>query len=274
MNDLLQIYNFLVGQMTSDPLLNLASAVVWLDPIWFEDDDPDDFDDEQDIIGMALRVMRKAFPDIYIDAMESIRAGATYHEIDSLICAAMNEKGIPLDNLEFVGYGIPMDAYGVELECAEFYDEHPDLMPVLALFGVHPEPDRYNVEVSETAYQAGRAIALSLDEHPDPRYRDLGFLMQWLWSYSGNTLISWSQEMLCEVPPLSWDGDDVDLAIEIIEEANEIIVSAERGIKFLQSQPDVMAALERNIKRLYRAIEKNGDEQKESRLRLKWPELA
>ena len=273
MNEILQTYNFLVGQMTNDPLLNLASAVVWLDPIWFEDDDPDDFDDEQDIIGMALRVMRKAFPDIYIDAMESIRAGATYHEIDSLICGAVSAKGIPLDNLEFVGYGIPMDACGVELECTEFYDEHLGLVPILALFGVYPEPNRYNVDVSETAYQAGRAIAISLEEHPDSRYQDLGYLMQFLWSLSGNTLVDFSYEMLCEMPPLSWDGDDVDLAIEIIEEANEIIESAEQGIKFLQSQPAVMAALKRNIKRLYRAIQKNGDPQKELRLRLKWPEI-
>jgi hypothetical protein len=273
MNDLLQTYNFLVNQMTIDPLLNLASAVVWLDPIWFEDDDPDDFDDEHDIVGMALRVMRRAFPDIYIDAMEGIRAGATYHEIDGLICAAVNEKGIPLDNLEFLGYGIPMDSFGVELECADFYAEHPDLASVLALFGVHPEADCYNVEVSETAYQAGRAIVRSLEDHPDLRYQDVGFLMQWLWAYSENTLISWTQDMLCEIPPLSWSAEDIALAIEIIEEANEMMESVERGIKFLQSQQDVMTALERNIKRLYRAIKKNGDEQKELRLRLKWPEI-
>ena len=274
MNDLQQTYNFLTKQMASDPVLNLASAVVWLDPIWFEDADPDDFDDEQDVVGMALRVLRKAFPEIYIDAMERIRAGATYHEIDSLICAAVNEKGIPLDNLEFLGYGIPMDAFGVELECAEFYDEHPDLVPILALFGVHPEADRYSVEVSEAAYQAGRAIAISLEDHPDLRYRDVGYLMQLLWAFSGNTLISWSQDMLAEIPPLSWNTEDIALAIEIIEEAEEIIESAQRGIQFLQSQPDVMKALGRNIKRLYRAIEKNGDTQKEVKLRLKWPEIS
>jgi hypothetical protein len=274
MNDLLQTYNFLVGQMTSDPLLNLVSAVAWLDPIWFEDDDPDDFDDEHDIVGMALRVMRRAFPDIYIDAVERIRAGATYHEIDSLICAAVNEKGIPLDNLEFVGYGIPMDAFGVELECADFYAEHPDLVPVLALFGVHSEPNYYHVGVSEAACRAGRAIAISLEKHSDLCYQDLGYLMQWLWSLSGNTLIDFSHEMLCEMPPLSWNADDLDLAIVIIEEANEMMESVERGIKFLQSQPTVMVALERNIKRLYRAIKKNGDTQKEIKLRLRWPHVS
>jgi hypothetical protein len=273
MNDLQQTYNFLTKQMTNDPVLNLASAVVWLDPIWFEDDDPDDFDDEQDIIGTALRVLRKALPEIYIDTMESIRAGATYQEIDSLICRAINAKGIPLDNLEFLGYGIPMDSFGVELECFEFYTAYPDLVPILALFGVHPEADRYNVDVSEAAYQVGRSIVRSLDDHPDLRYRDVGFLMEWLWAYSNNTLISWSQDMLCEIPPLSWNTEDIALAIEIIEEADEIMASAQRGIQFLQSQPNVMKALERNIKRLYRAIEKNGDTSKNSP-RLKWPEIS
>ena len=189
MNEILETYAFLSDQMSSDPLLNLANAVAWLDPVWLEDDDPDDLDDEQDIIGTALRVVRRAFPDIYIDAVERIRAGATYHEIDSLICAAVSAKGIPLDNLEFISYGIPMDAFGVEVENAEFYVEHPDLAPILALFGVHPEPDNYNVEAPEACYQAGRAIALSLDEHPDPRYQDLSYLMQFLWSCSGNSLV-------------------------------------------------------------------------------------
>ena len=72
--------------------------------------------------------------------------------------------------------------------------------------------------------------------------------------------------------PLSWSAEDVAFAIEIIDEANEIMASAERGIRLLHSQPDVMAALERNIKRLYRTIRKNGDAQKELRLRLRWPQ--
>lgn len=274
MNEILQTYTFLADQITGDPLLNLASAVAWLDPVWFEDDDPDDFDDEHDIIGTALRVMRRAFPDIYINAVERIRGGATYNEIDNLICGAMSAKGIPLDNLEFISYGIPMDGFGVELESGEFYAEHPDLVPILALFDVHPEPDSYNVEVSENAYRVGRAIALSLDEHGDPRYQDLSYLMQYVWSLSGNTLVDWSYDMLCEIPPLSWSAEDVAFAVEIIEEADAIMASAQRGIQFLQSQPDVMAALERNIKRAYRAFQKNGDEQKEIMLRLKWPELS
>jgi hypothetical protein len=189
MNDLLQTYSYLNEAMQSDSLLCLANAVAWLDPVWFEDGDPDDLDDEHDIIGTALRVMRRAFPDIYIDAVERIRAEATYNEIDNLICGAVSAKGIPLDNLEFISYGIPMDAFGVELESAEFYTEHPDLVPVLALFGVHPDPDCYNVDVPEAAYRVGRAIALSLDEHPDERYRQISWLMQWLWSASGNSSI-------------------------------------------------------------------------------------
>lgn len=272
MNDILQTYTFLADQITGDPLLNLTSAVAWLDPIWLEDDDPDDYDDEHDIIGTALRVMRRAFPDIYIDAVERIRAGATCNEIDNLICGAVSAKGIPLDNLEYISYGIPMDGFGVELESAEFYAEHPDLVPILALFGVRPEPDSYNVEVSEAAYRVGRAIALCLDEHPDQRYRELSCLMRFLWSFSGNTLVDWSYDMLFEIPPLSWSEEDVAFAIEIIEEADAIMASAQRGIQLLQSQPDVMAALEHNIKRSFRAVNRSQDDQ--INIKLKWPTIS
>ena len=269
MNPLLETTTFLVDQMTSDPVLNLVQAVAWLDPSWLDDEDPDDFDDP---MNMALRVTRQAVPDIYSEAVQRLQAGESYSGIESLICTAVSAKGIPLHTLEYIDYGIPMDAYGVELDCPDFYAQHPDLLPVLALFGVHPDPDHYRIAVPEAGYRAGPAIALSLDDHAHPGYRDLGYLMQWLWSCSGNSAIDWSYEMVCEVPPMSWGTEEVAFAIEIIREAEDILAGARRGIQFLQAHPPVMAALERNIKRLYRAIHKQGDPRKELRLRLEWPQ--
>jgi len=64
--------------------------------------------DEDDGVGMALCITRSAFPDIYAGAVERIRSGASEKELDSFICGEISKRGIPLDNLEFLGYGIPL----------------------------------------------------------------------------------------------------------------------------------------------------------------------
>jgi hypothetical protein len=53
--------------------------------------------------------------------VEAVRRGASYAELDHLICGAITERGIPLDNLEWIGFGIPMPAYGAVLEDPDFY---------------------------------------------------------------------------------------------------------------------------------------------------------
>src|SRR5690606_9448788 len=72
-NDLLDTFGLLAASMLDDPLLALANAVCWLDPLWeFADDD---VYDEGDGVGMALCITRSAFPDIYAGAVERIRSG-------------------------------------------------------------------------------------------------------------------------------------------------------------------------------------------------------
>ena len=47
--------------------------------------------EEGDGVGMALCITRSAFPDIYASAVERIRSGATYSELDNLICGEISE---------------------------------------------------------------------------------------------------------------------------------------------------------------------------------------
>ena len=133
MNDLLATYALLANAMLDDPLLTLANAVAWLDPLWTT---AEDFEyEEGDDVGMALYVTRSAFPEIYAGAVERLHAGATYAQLDTYICKEINKYGIPLDGLEAIAYGIPLIAYGVDLSDPELYAAHPDLLPILALFG-------------------------------------------------------------------------------------------------------------------------------------------
>jgi hypothetical protein len=270
MNDLLDTFGLLAAAMLDDPLLALANAVAWLDPLW-ETSEDDDVYEEGDGVGMALCITRSAFPDIYASAVERIRSGATYNELDNLICGEISKRGIPLDNLEFLAYGIPLTACGIELCDPDLYAARPDLLPLVDLFGIRPEPGHYNVEVPNCAYTAGRIIAASLVKQRDERLQQVGWALAWLFSCSGNTLIDFDDESLAEIPPLSWEENDLAFAIELIEEADGMMQDVTAGLERLESSPDLLAALSDNIQRIYQAITKMKGKQDEPRIRLEWP---
>ena len=78
---LLDTYALLAQAMLDDPFLALANAVAWLDPLWQM---PEDYEyEEGEDAAMALDVTRSVFPDIYAGAVERIRAGATYAELEA-----------------------------------------------------------------------------------------------------------------------------------------------------------------------------------------------
>lgn len=275
MNDLVQTYTLMAAGLREDPLLCLANAVTWLDPLWQEADDVWDLpEDEEGTLAVALRVTRTAFPDVYVQAVDLLRQRASYADLDRLICGAISERGIPLDDLEWIGFGVPLPAYGVVLEDPDFYTSHPDAIPVLACFGISPEANPYHITVPECVSTAGRLIAANLEKHGDERYRQISWLMQWLFSCSGNSSVDWDYESMADIPPLSWDRDDLAFAIAIIEEADGILRDALAGLAFLNAHPDVLRALQRNVRRIYKSLEKRKGKPDEPRIRLAWPRLA
>jgi hypothetical protein len=268
MNTITAIYDHLAGALTADPLLLLASAAAIFDPFW--DDFEDEIDYETDPLTIALQVTRGAFPDIYADAIERMRAGAPYADLDRLLCKAISAKGIPLDDIETIGWGIPLVALGIELEDPEFYAVHSDLLPILAPFGIAtPEGETYSIDIPDCVYPAGHAIAASLHEQHDPALRQVGWLFSWLFSCSGDSLVDQTDESLAEIPPLSWSPDDIAFAIELIDEAEGILRDVQAGVEILKSTPWLQAELERNVAHLYREFKRKG-KLDERTIRLAW----
>lgn len=275
MNDLLQTHALLAAGLRADPLLALANVVCWLDPLWGDEEDEWDLpQDEDGTLAVALRVTRQSFPDVYAQAVEAVRRGASYTELDRLICGAITAHGIPLDDLEWIGFGIPMPAYGVVLDDPDFYTVHPDTISVLQCFGITPEPNPYHVDVPDCAYTTGKLIAADLHEHADTRWRQVAWLLGWLFSCTGNSSIDYSDEEHSEFQPLSWDADDMAFAVEIIQEAETILADALAGLAFLNRRPDLLQALQHNVQRIYKAIEKTKGKPHEPHIRLAWPHLA
>jgi len=266
MNELLQTYTLLAASLRADPQLCLASAVTWLDPLW--QDDEDDWDvpqDEDGTLAIALRVMRKAFPDVYVRAVEAVRRGASYAELDHLICGAITERGIPLDNLEWIGFGIPMPAYGAVLEDPDFYTTHPDVLPVLACFGVSPEPNPYNILIPDVTYKVADIIADDLLKQPENHWRQVAWLIRWVTSSTNNSCVEWDEEMMSSVQPLSWDADDIAFAREIVEEADGIMADVHAGLTWISQNPTSLEVLSRNVQKIYQT-----KGQKNARYQLEW----
>ena len=225
-SELLQTYQFLAAGLRLDPCLCLANAVAWLDPLWGEEVEYD----EADALYFGLHVVRRAFPDIYADAVEAMRHGATAIQLDQIICGGISAYGIPLENVEWLGWGIPLPGYGARLEDPDFYEQHPDVVPVLALFGIHPETDERLVDVPAEAFAIAKVIADSLEAQADERWKQVGWLLRWLFSCSGNSSVDYDDEALSEFQPLAWDQEDIAFAIDIIEEADGIMQDVNAGL--------------------------------------------
>jgi hypothetical protein len=271
MSALNEMYDQLAVALTGDPLLLLASTVATFDPFWSEFDEKE-IDYESDPLYIALAVTRGAFPDIYAEAVERMRSNAPHQEMDRLICQAITAKGIPIDDLEAMSWGIPLISLGVDLEDPEFYAVHSAALPALIPFGIDiPEAETYSIDVPECLYAAGRVVAASLQEQNDPALKQVGWLYSWLFGCSGNSLIDLTIEELYELQPLSWSPDDIAFAVEMIEEADGIMRDVQAALKHLTTSPDLLAMLERNITHLYREFKKKG--KLDDRVRLDWSRL-
>ena len=271
MSEIQATYDVLAQGLHRDPLFCLANAVCWLDPCW-RDAQEDDLA-EDDHVATALRVLRTAFPDVYVGAIDALRQGASYSQIDQLICSEVTRRGLPIDHLEYFGYGIPMPAHGASLEDPDFYTHHPDVRPIVELFGIDPDADDYSVDVPHCAYVAGQLIAESLEEDADLRYRQLARLMGWLFSCTGNSSIDYNDDAMCECQPLSWDKDDLEFALAITQEADEILADALAGLEWVQSDLLPQRALKVNIRRVYRSIGRQKERSTQPRMQLVWPDL-
>ncbi len=271
MSTLPEVYQFLAAGLRADPLLCLAQAVSLFDPVRVDDDD--DYT-EDGVLNQALRICRHSLPDIYTQAVAALHHGADYGDLNNLICSELLTLGLPLDGLEEMGYGIPLPAYGVELSEPEFYSSNPEVLPILVLFGIEIIEDGGEIDVPQRVYKAADLLSASLLEQSDKRYQQAGQALGWLFSCTGNSSVDYDWESMSEWQPLSWQ-DDLQFALEISREADEIMTEARAGVEVILANPGLRNALEVNIHRLYRLFKRTKKKEPITydHLRLYWPPL-
>lgn len=276
MNELDTVYAFLNQTIRQDSQLCLAQTVAWLDPLYFTTSlELEYYDDEAGILQNALIITRNNFPEIYAEAVNKIRSGASHQSLDSFIwiCEGISAYGINLDNLEYMPYGIPLPAYGVEFDDPEFYNDHPKVLPVLDCFGLKTEPlDRYESKIASDRHTAATMIAENLEDRGEEACLHLAQLLRWLFSCTGNSICDWSYEIMVEIETLSWD--ETDFALIMIEEADEIMADVWTGLAWINDHPAMLENLQVNSQKIYKALDKReGDNDEYPDIRLKWSAL-
>lgn len=152
-----------------NPVLRLAHAVAWLDPVCVQSDVyPDEDYDEDNDLQAGLYITRHCFPAIYVEAVAALHAGHSESQVEQRIRDGISASGIPMDAVEFEGafaYGIPMPAHGVELN--DLYSLEPyqgQIESLYALFGISIDFDEYDVVIPSDVDDVAMVIAFSLTE--------------------------------------------------------------------------------------------------------------
>ena len=281
MNVLFMLHSHLTRALQTDPLHQLALLTSTLDPLWQIDEN--EFDDREGGGDLGLFIARRVFPDLYIEAVLRRQSGANDAELERILCSGFTQQGIPLDDIAFLGYGIPLTAYGITLDDPEVYTHRPDLLPLLALFGIRVEPGCSTIDIPKCTYSAASILADSLVQQTDLHWQQVGWLLAWLFGCSGNTLIDTDDEELGSIQPLSWDTDDVAFAIEMITEAQRVLDDADQAQAWLTTHPEALEQLSANFQHTYKSLKqaekrsamtgKKGQHHA-PHIRLDWPTLA
>jgi hypothetical protein len=287
MNTLLPTHLFLSQALAQGDLSALALLTVWLDPLWMDVSESDELDPntrdyaDGDPKLQALLIARRCFPELYVEAISQLHQGCTASQLEEMLCEGFTQAGIPLDEggLEMVGWGIPLPAYGVLLNDPDFYTTHPETVPILACFSISPEPHPYDVDVPHIAYRAAQILALNLNQNESEICQQVSWLLQWLFSFSNNSSVDLDWQTLAEIEPLVWDEEEVDFAIHLISEADEILKAALAGLVYLYQHPAALQTFENNVKHVYAQIAKQKGEINDVQyfaqdLKLDWSALA
>lgn len=283
---------FLVRAMQQDVALSLAQAAAWLDPLHFLDPElvEDTYYDgayEEDpdaLVLFALGVARRCFPATYCALVDGLRAGRDFRQVESAFAEGVRAAypHIELDSLYDMVYGVPLPFVGLDVPAPDFLDAHPDYAALLSeFFDLEPTAARpggwreaYQV-IDDDDFEALRSLAgplihslIAQDRQP---CADLAFLLMYLFSCTGNSLLDFSADTYWDAgfEPLEWEPERLDMADEACREMVIVLDAAERAMQLLAIDEELSRALKNTIAAL-KAAERNEDGN--DPVALNWPD--
>jgi hypothetical protein len=268
-HDLLHIQSAILQSLLHHPRCLLAWATACFDPYALQQGFSED---ETDDLTCAIVIARSFFPEVYAEVVRALHRQVDLRALEHLICQGLTAAGIPVEHLEGLYGGIPMEAYGLNLYDLDVATIHPDVLRIASWFGVQLPVTV--PEVISTACQIGNALMTSLVEQPDPRYQEIGWALGWLWSCTGNTLVDVTQEDLWDMTPLDWTAEGVAYGIAVIAEAQAIMSAVAAGLEHLRSDPHLSDILQRQIHHISKRLKKRRTTHDQHVFQLVWPILG
>lgn len=294
MNDLQALHAFLSNAMLTDTRTALANAVAWLDPTSIlgmsQGDDEDHYyyderDDYAYALSVALRICRVCFPTIYTSTSQLIVRGATQDEIERHVCDSFNAYlATPIEDILEIPQGIPVQPMGICFWDYDFWEQHHNLHPFLADFGITEKGVNEDSLKFADVEPIAAVLKHSLEQQPGDTYLKIVHLLEWVFSASGNTSIDMSAEEFYEsgIAPLDWTPDNIAFMNEIHKEAEAIIAEAEQGLELLLSDPELHTVFRQNLRLVKRTLARQAKSSKQKgkshdnatrfTKRLQWPE--
>ncbi len=278
--------------MQDSPTLALLQAVAWFDPESLRSPTPAgyiDFDyDAEDEQTVALYICRSCFPDVYAGANALLMSGASEARLAQFICEGISTHLVtPVESLDELRTGPPLQCFGVDPALLADVSDEDGLLyrsqSIFALFGLEVED-----HAMDGAWSVARLVAdilhQSLKDRTATPYQDLDTLLTWMFSFSGNSLVDWSQEEMwesgAEYP--DWTPDEIEFVNDMTQEALDLMQAVERGLTLLESDKAFAKALRHNTARVFNYIKKRkqqyvrqyltDDECAALARRLAWPE--
>ena len=169
-------------------------------------------------------------------------------------------------------YGIPLPAYGIQLDDPDVGEDYPDIIPILELLGINVDTNTF-IDIPNNAHTIANILANDLAQRPEKEYQQVAWLFSFLFSMTGNSVCDWHHEIMCEVEALSWD--EIDFARVMISEAEEIMSDVWTGLSWLNNQDNVLQSLEKNIQKITKILKrrKGKDNDALPAVRLQWTNI-
>lgn len=245
MSDLLTTYTGALHQLAAastlvqtevaqDAASALTMAGFWLDPVYWRCPDGewvDMFYEDEDYFFVAQNITRRLFPDLYADMTIRMWAGESESHIDRALCSQLAPR-IPgeIVSLESLWNGVDNEWYGID------WREDTEGVKAQSLMQM------FGIETPEDSTLTCRAAEILADGYKES-CPEIRFLLEWLFSFSSNSLVDYSYAEAWEVftDPLGWDESEFAFAWVMQNEADNIMALAHQGYDLLTTSTEALA---------------------------------
>lgn len=267
-----EAHNWLVNTMVYDPVLLLASAYAWLDPVLLLDidpDDPADFtpEDYQECIEYTMAQTRRFAPHLYVSFVQQDREIVDIAKLYDSVNAAISEYTGVVDAFDILstvasGY-VPYDCLGIDIENEDQFEQYDRLHPIVDLIGQ---------DIAD--YSVAKVLIRSLESSSVLIEYNISILLRWLYSHTGNTLFDWDQEAFWEnaMEPAEWHHAEYAIAVQ--QEAYDLHAEAMAGLDVLEDDEWLWRALELNVRYIRTLIESEEKHDDSFTIDTCWPQYT